>query len=135
MYPFWISEKEAIQRGREYMALCGCSSLADVYYAGTEAQWNEIRIDSFNSEFKAATVHFECAPMPTYTKVVVLPASLTTIRSEAFAGLASMEAVSIPATVTWIAEDAFDPGVIIIAPVDSYADRWAKDRGFPVVNP
>ena len=35
--PFWITEEEAIERGREYMAICGCSSLAEMRKLSCEA--------------------------------------------------------------------------------------------------
>ena len=34
-------------------------SLTDVYYTGTEAQWNEIDIDSYNERLTHATIHYE----------------------------------------------------------------------------
>ena len=39
-------------------AFYGCSSLTDVYYAGTEAQWNAIRIRSYNEPLTRATIHY-----------------------------------------------------------------------------
>ncbi|MBE6845228.1 MAG: hypothetical protein E7508_05885 [Ruminococcus sp.] len=35
-----------------------CGQLTDVYYSGTEEQWNEISIGSDNSDLTAATIHF-----------------------------------------------------------------------------
>ena len=39
-------------------AFLGCSNLSDVYYVGTEAQWNQIDIDSSNKLLLSATIHF-----------------------------------------------------------------------------
>ena len=35
-----------------------CSSLKNVYYTGTEEQWNRISIDSWNSPLTRATIHY-----------------------------------------------------------------------------
>ena len=44
----------------------GCSSLTNVYYGGTEAEWNKIEIDSSNDKLTGATIHYgEIAPTPT----------------------------------------------------------------------
>ena len=34
-------------------------NLTDVYYAGTQEQWNEIVIESGNDMLRTATIHFE----------------------------------------------------------------------------
>ena len=39
-------------------AFDGCSSLTDVYYAGTEDEWNAIRIDPDNSYLTNANIHY-----------------------------------------------------------------------------
>ena len=39
-------------------AFYGCSSLTDVYYAGTEAQWKAITIGSNNAPLLNATIHY-----------------------------------------------------------------------------
>ena len=35
-----------------------CTSLSDVYYIGSEEQWNAISIDSNNDRLKSATIHY-----------------------------------------------------------------------------
>ncbi len=35
-----------------------CDSFTDVYYTGTEEQWNNITIDDYNSDLNNATIHF-----------------------------------------------------------------------------
>ena len=42
-----------------YSAFYYCGSLTDVYYAGTEAQWKKITIDSYNSSLTSATIHYQ----------------------------------------------------------------------------
>ena len=89
---------------------------------------------------------------------IILPASLTTIESEAFAGDAidtlslparlkrienkafancDMKNVIIPSLVSYIAEDAFagNPNLHIIAEPGTYAYTWAKEKGFITNNP
>lgn len=39
-------------------AFCECKSLEDVYFAGTEAQWNAITIESWNEPLMSANIHF-----------------------------------------------------------------------------
>lgn len=39
-------------------AFRGCKSLQDVYYTGTEAQWNAININSSNDKLTGATIHY-----------------------------------------------------------------------------
>ena len=62
-----------------------------------------------------------------------LPASLTIIESEAFAGLPNVDAIRIPAHVTSIAPNAFDPGTTLIVPVGSAWVQWAEDNGYGVI--
>ena len=46
--------------GIGYSAFADCSSLADVYYTGTEEQWNEIEIDEIGNEcLLNANIHFQ----------------------------------------------------------------------------
>lgn len=42
----------------EFAAFKNCSALADVYYEGTHAQWDTIRIDSSNDYLTGANIHF-----------------------------------------------------------------------------
>ena len=44
------------------MAFESCDSLTDVYYAGTEEQWNGISIGSFNEDLTSAIIHFPDKP-------------------------------------------------------------------------
>jgi len=41
-----------------YMTFDFCTSLINVYYYGTEAEWNEISIDYYNTYLRNATIHF-----------------------------------------------------------------------------
>lgn len=53
----------------ESSAFCDCISLADVYYKGTESQWNAININSSSNEaLTRATIHYTeptATPSPT----------------------------------------------------------------------
>ena len=46
----------------ESMAFYQCDSLTDVYYGGTEAQWNAISIDDDNEDLTGAEIHFLSKP-------------------------------------------------------------------------
>ncbi len=39
-------------------AFASCESLSDVYYAGSESEWNEIFIDSYNDDLTSAIKHY-----------------------------------------------------------------------------
>ena len=41
-----------------YMAFYNCNNLTDVYYTGTEEQWNNITKLSFNSDLTSANIHY-----------------------------------------------------------------------------
>lgn len=41
-----------------YGAFYNCKSLTDVYYSGTEEQWNKIEFDEYNEELLNAKIHF-----------------------------------------------------------------------------
>ena len=40
------------------MAFAGCASLTDVYYAGSETEWNEITIEDSNARLTDANIHY-----------------------------------------------------------------------------
>lgn len=40
-----------------------CNSLTNVYYGGTEEQWTETSIDSYNEPLTNATIHYNCCPV------------------------------------------------------------------------
>lgn len=42
-----------------------CNKLKDIYYTGTENEWNAITIDDYNDPINKATIHFESIPKPT----------------------------------------------------------------------
>lgn len=41
-----------------YGAFKGCDTLTDVYYTGTQEEWNAITIDKYNTDLTNATIHF-----------------------------------------------------------------------------
>ena len=100
-----------------------CDRLAAVYYFGTQQEWNAVIIED-NNEFLTNAVLRIIYPD------LILPAQLTAIESEAFAGVPEGSVIFVPDTVTAIAPDAFDPGTVIITPADSYAAGWAAENGF-----
>ena len=107
-------------------AFCGCG-LTEIFYGGTEEEWNNISIGYENDSLEDATLY--CLVEPD----LVLPASLTVIESKAFVNLPEGLVIFVPATVKSIAGDAFDNGVIILTPAGSYASSWAASHGFECI--
>ena len=64
-------------------------------------------------------MHFGCI---TYN-ILAFPTNLTSIASQAFTDLPNVGGIRIPATVTSIANDAFDEGIEIIAPCRELCDH------------
>ena len=132
------------------IAFYNCGSLTDVYYGGTQQQWNAITIGSSNSNLLNATIH--CSDG--IVRYFILPASLTTIEAEAFAGGAfsyvklpegattigsrafadcpSLRYIYIPEATTGIAADAFSgvSGLTILGKSGSYAEFYAQRNGY-----
>ena len=52
-------------------AFNGCASLTDVYYDGTEEEWNEISISTGNDVIENATKHFNAPEVETFTVTFV----------------------------------------------------------------
>ena len=48
-------------------AFYDCKNLKDIYYYGTQSEWNNISVGSNNEYFINATIHFSLAPTPTPT--------------------------------------------------------------------
>ena len=108
------------------------TALTDVYYGGSAEDWNAINIWVGNDPLLNAEIHFGSSQPD-----LVLPAGLTMIGSEAFAG-GSYSSVFIPWTTEEIADDAFGDRdqLIIFGYPGSAAQNYAKrmDYAFyPVV--
>ena len=65
------------------------------------------------------------------TATIILPASTTTIESQAFTGIPE-KVFRVPATVSFIAEDAFDATAIMIVEEGSYAETRCGELGLTV---
>lgn len=66
-------------------------------------------------------------------QAVVAPDGLQVIGTRAFADCANLKCITLPDSVSYIAEDAFEntPDVVIFASVGSYAWQWAEEQGIP----
>lgn len=66
-------------------------------------------------------------------QAVVAPDGLQVIGTRAFADCANLKCITLPDSVSHIAEDAFEntPDVVIFASVGSYAWQWAEKQGIP----
>ena len=71
--------------------------------------------------------------MGTAAQEYVIPSGVTQIGSRAFAQLQQAAIIRIPATVSSIAENAFEGShVLFKCPENSYAARFARDHGIPL---
>lgn len=66
-------------------------------------------------------------------QAVVAPDGLQVIGTRAFADCAKLKCITLPDSVSYIAEDAFEntPDVVIFASVGSYAWQWAEEQDIP----
>lgn len=66
-------------------------------------------------------------------QAVVALDGLQVIGTRAFADCANLKCITLPDSVSYIAEDAFEntPDVVIFASVGSYAWQWAEKQGIP----
>ena len=66
---------------------------------------------------------------------VFLPESIVSIQSRAFAEIPSLYSIYMPRAIHSIADDALGSrnDIQIICAPDSYANRWAHERGLPVL--
>ena len=64
----------------ESTAFCECTHLSDIYYEGSEIEWNAISIDSDNEPLTDATIHYNYIQphVHEYTATVVLPTDMMT---------------------------------------------------------
>ena len=115
----------------ENSAFRDCEFLTDIFYAGSQEEWNHIAIGDNNTPLFSATKHYDT---PRITPDLTLPAALTTIESKAFAG-GGFASVLIPPTVTTIAPDAFGDRteLIILGTSGSYAETFAGLKHFTFV--
>ena len=110
-------------------AFSECVLLTDVYFKGTEEQWNAISVQTGNDPLRSAMIHYNWAG----GGMLILPEELTKIGTGAFTNLPEVNTVVIPASVTEIADGAFDPDITIKAPAGSYALIWAMNNGFSYI--
>ena len=122
-----LSREAAYQPGDEYAenreltlyALWARSSYSDLMLSNDEAGYTVIGYTG-----SAAQVN-----IPAY--IDGLP--VVAIDFGAFAGENAPVSVYIPETVTYIEEDAFAPGVTLVCPGSSTAQRYALEHGLPFV--
>ena len=110
-------------------AFTGAGLIDHIYYHGTQADWHNVNNHAGlgnNGEDVAFLVATGLMPD------LILPASLTEIGSEAFSGI-SARFIEVPATVTQIADDAFNTFVTLIVAADSYAETWAREHMVPYI--
>ncbi len=137
------------------------SGLTDVYYAGDANAWNTVSKEQYNGPLNGASFHWNAVyegqlpgernlNLPADLQVieesafengifthVYLGDQVTAIRSRAFAGCRSLEFIYIPATVTAIADDAFEGSSLqtIYSEQGSAAEAFANAHGIDFVYP
>ena len=130
-------------------AFYGCSRLRRVVFSVTDPAWEVAFTRSCLpgttlSALPAIWCHPGTAPdrwcaengvVPIYLpdRLLALPEGLSVIGTEAFRGLPEETALRLPAGVTTIAADAFDPGTLLLVPAGSPWASWAEEHGFPVL--
>ena len=111
-------------------AFYDCDALTDVFFGGTQAQWDALSIADFNDSLTGARLR-----LPGEADLD-LPADVAAIESQAFADLEGSLVVRFHDHVTDIADDAFPPAdsadLIFAAPAGSYAESWARSHGYYV---
>lgn len=128
-------------------ATYGCNELKFVVYAGTENQWQNVQIEDYNEPltselFFLLALHDPDMNMPTGLTVleeesfmgiaarcILLPDSLKTIKSRAFADCPNLRQVYIPDTVTSMAPDAFAGCRYLVLVGDARVEAYAKENG------
>ena len=58
-----------------HYAFCGCSSLKDVYYSGTQEQWEKIGIGVYNDYLTNATIHYGSSAPAANARAMRAPAA------------------------------------------------------------
>ncbi len=124
-----LSVPLALTHVKPYVFL-GCTSLTDIHYAGTAEQWNAVQKEEGNDPLLTAEKHY----LPVCVNFF-LPASLTAIEEEAFAGLPAGTVVQMPENLASIGDGAFGEGVLLVTDAGSYAAGWANKNGVRWVEP
>lgn len=107
-----------------------CTSLTDIHYAGSAEQWSAVQTKEGNDPLLTAEKHY----LPVCVNFI-LPASLTAIEEEAFAGLPAGTVVQMPENLASIGAGAFGEGVLLVTDAGSYAAGWANKNGVRWVEP
>lgn len=88
-----------------------CDSLTDVYYSGSEEDWNAITIGSYNTDLTNATIHYNSTGP--YLGTITLDGPFSGIAGEEIiisASLADSELVPVDSDVTWSITSASGDG-------------------------
>ena len=132
-----------------------CAGLSDVYFDGSEMEAGGILIGSGNTELNSATWHYALKnpnedltlKLPDQLKVIeeeaftgmsaeviIIPASVETIKSGAFVGCADLKAIVFEGSPENVANDIVsNPETVTVFVIkDSGTEAWARQSGFRV---
>ena len=132
-----------------------CAGLSDVYFNGSEMEANGILINNNNTSLNSAKWHYvlenpdadDCLKLPDQLRVIeveaftgvsaeviIIPATVETIKSGAFSGCSNLKAIIFGGSPESIENDIVtnpeDVTVFVIK--DSNTEAWAHDSGFRV---
>ena len=111
----------------------GCSALQDIYFEGSETEWNNIIIEEKgNDSLLNATIHFNVQEI---NIDLCIPENTVSIESEAFKDIKNGLTVYIPLTTRFIAPDAFSGAIFltIYGTPNTAAETYANEHGYRFV--
>lgn len=110
-------------------AVCYCPKLKDIYYKGTQEQWNEIEIAEENEELKAIPVHYGYVTvddiLPEDGAIIRTPSTDTVKYGETLVLHSGIEALPDGMKIVWTAEGE---GVTLIPSEDTLSCKVSCEK-------
>ena len=106
-----------------------CYDLTDVYYGGSEYDWNNINKKGDYYSLLNANMHYNYfVGEPNF----ILPSSLQRIESKAYYGIIN-GVFRLPGNISYIASDAFDTTAVLLVPSGSTTESKVRQLNVTVV--
>ena len=104
-----------------YAAFAGCQNISDVYFGGTEEQWNQIIFSQSNEYLTRAEIHFA---QEETTTAATEPAESTTVAETSTVVTEPAESTTVAETSTVVTEPAesttaTEPSTVVTEPAES----------------